>query len=352
MNTNRTKIALVFGGKSSEYAVSLQSARSIYEHLNKSKYNIYLIKVTQNGDWRLENPQTAFQQNRNAPLISIRNNDREARVISQKTGRDLGVIDVFFPIIHGSGGEDGNLQGFFETLGIPYVGTGVLGSAIAMDKDVSKRLLNQAEIATTKFITFRKQSIQTKIKKEILQRFTLPVFIKPANTGSSIGISKVKTIEQIKSAIKEAFNYDDKIIIEEAVQGREFECSVLGNSEMIASLPGEIIPHDEFYTYEAKYLNRNGATLKVPADITDVLTKKIQEISIKACNTLECYGMARVDFFYTKDGQLLVNEINTLPGFTKISMFPKLWEASGLPYSKLLDRLIELALETKQTKLN
>ncbi len=323
---NKLKIGLIYGGKSGEYEVSLQSAQSVYTTLDKKKYHIYLFKVNKQGNWLLDR--------NTSNLITL---------------NDVG-IDVFFPLIHGTYGEDGSIQGYLELLDVAYVGAGVSGSAIGMDKDIMKRLLNQAGLLTARFFSFRKTDVTDEYLQKVIQELALPVFVKPANLGSSVGVVKVKKLKELKKALTTAFLYDTKILIEEAIIGREIECSVLGNDKPQASIPGEIIPQSEFYSYEAKYINENGAVLKIPAELNKKTIKKVQDMAVATFKTLDCFGMARVDFFLKKDGSLVINELNTIPGFTKISMYPKLWEASGLSYSKLLDRLIELAIEKKREK--
>ena len=252
--------------------------------------------------------------------------------------------------MHGPFGEDGSMQGLLKLAGVPFVGPGVLGSAVGMDKDVMKRLFRDAGIPIGKFITLKTNDKINfgKIKKEL----GLPVFVKPANMGSSVGVSKVRNEKELKKAAKEAFKFDTKIVIEENIPGREIECAVLGNDFPMASIPGEIIANQDFYSYDAKYIDA-GSVAEIPAKITAKTKKQIQELTIKVFQVLNCEGLSRVDFFLKKDGKVLVNEINTIPGFTNISMYPKLWEASGIPVSKLIDRLIELAIERfeKEKKL-
>jgi D-alanine-D-alanine ligase len=252
-------------------------------------------------------------------------------------------VDVVFPILHGPFGEDGTIQGFLKLADIPFVGPGVLGSAVGMDKDAMKRLLRDAGIPIGKFITVKSHE-QAPSFAEIETVLGKPFFIKPANMGSSVGISKVNDEAHYGSAIKDAFQYDIKIIIEEFIPGREIECAVLGNEEPAASVPGEIIPSHEFYSYDAKYLDENGAALEIPAKIDEKTKKRIQELAIKTFHALCCEGLSRVDFFLKEDGEIIVNEINTMPGFTRISMYPKMWEASGITYTELISRLIELAI--------
>ena len=311
----KIKIGLVFGGRSGEHEVSVISAESIRNNLDKRKYDIRDIFIDKNGKFDID-------------LIIH--------------------ADVVFPIIHGSYGEDGCLQGMLEMMGKPYVGAGVLGSALGMDKEVQKRLLMQAGIPVAKYKVIRKQDIENKIYK--INRF--PVFVKPVNGGSSVGVSKVASRQSLVASLKKAFIYDAKVLVEESVEGRELEVSVLGNQNPIASVPGEIIPqgkHD-FYDYEAKYVDEKGALLVIPAKLQSDKVTEIQRLAIQTFKTLECEGMARVDMFLRPNGELVINEINTLPGFTNISMYPKLWEASGLPFPKLLDKLINLALERKREK--
>ncbi len=357
----KIKICLLFGGRSGEHEVSLQSAKSIYEVLDKNKYAIFLVGIDKQGHWLLGNSSNYLLNATNPKLIALnKNNTTEvtaikkhtsSELISPKSGHPISNIDVFFPVMHGTYGEDGSIQGFLELLDVAYVGAGVLGSALGMDKDVMKRLLNHNGIKTAKFKAIKKSQWGSDTLNDVIKVFGFPMFVKPANLGSSVGINKAKNKSELEKFVKEAFLYDTKILIEQPVKGREVECSVLGNDKPIASLPGEVIPQHEFYSYEAKYVDENGAILKIPAsNLAKKTIRKIQETAIKAFKSLECSGMARVDFFLEPNGEVIVNEINTIPGFTKISMYPKLWEASGLPYSKLLDKLIELAMEKKKEK--
>lgn len=309
MAKKKLKIGVLFGGKSAEHDVSLLSARNVISALDKEKYKITPIKINRDGKFK---------------LAKIKN------------------FDIIFPVLHGPFGEDGSMQGLLKLAGVPFVGPSVLGSAVGMDKDVMKRLLRDAGVPIGKFITLKKEDKINfnKIKKEL----GLPLFIKPANMGSSVGVSKVRNENEFKKASREAFQFDTKIIIEEFIAGREIECAMLGNDIPMASIPGEIIANQDFYSYNAKYLDA-GSVAEIPAKIDKKTMRKIQELAIKTFQVLSCEGMSRVDFFLKKNGSVLVNEINTIPGFTNISMYPKLWEASGIPVSKLLDRLIELALE-------
>lgn len=348
---SKIKIALIFGGKSVEHEVSLQSAKNIIEALDKEKYEIVLIAINKDGSWSLKNQSNFILNASNPKLIKLNSSITKLKqqkenlaIISEEEKR--GKIDVAFPILHGPYGEDGTMQGFLKLAGIPFVGPSVLGSAVGFDKDITKKLLTEAGIPNTKFISFKKGekisflSIKNKLK--------LPLIVKPANSGSSVGINKVSNEKEFKNATTEAFLFDDKIIIEEFIENkREIECAILGNINPKASVCGEVITdskHD-FYSYEAKYIDEKGAKLEIPANISKNLQKKIQDLAIKTFKVLELEGMARVDFFIDKKGKIYVNEVNTIPGFTNISMYPALWGASGLSYSKLLDELINLAIE-------
>lgn len=309
MQKRKLKIGVLFGGKSAEHDVSLQSARNVINGLDKKKYQVTPIKINRDGKL-------------------------DFHIVKK--------FDVIFPVLHGPFGEDGSMQGLLKLAGIPFVGPSVLGSAVGMDKDVMKRLLRDANIPIGKFLTIRKTD---KINfGEAKKKLGLPLFIKPANMGSSVGISKVRNEKEFKKATKEAFTFDSKIIIEEFIEGREIECALLGNDHPMASIPGEIIANQDFYSYNAKYID-SGSKAVIPALVDKKTAKKVQEMAIKTFQALNCEGMSRVDFFLKKNGEVLVNEINTIPGFTDISMYPKLWEASGILPSKLLDRLIDLAIE-------
>ncbi|MFN7544784.1 MAG: D-alanine--D-alanine ligase family protein [Acidobacteriota bacterium] len=308
-------VAVVYGGRSGEHEVSLRSAESIIRYLDAARFTAARYFVSPDGKW---SP---------SPILP-------------EPGANPG-IDVVFPITHGTFGEDGTMQGLFELADLAYVGPGVLGSAVAMDKELTKRVLRDAEVPIVDFLVQRRGELNP---AAIIERLGLPVFVKPANLGSSVGINKAKTVQALGEALEEAARYDTKIIIERAVSGREFECSVLGNEYLAASFPCEILPEREFYDYEAKYIL--GTTrIEMPAQLEREQTARIRQLAIDAVRALDCEGMARVDFlFETASGQFYVNEVNTLPGFTSISMYPKMWEHSGIAYSDLLTRLIDLAL--------
>lgn len=335
----KINLGLIFGGKSAEHEVAINSARSVYQALDKNKYNIILIGINKDGSWH-HFPHSFFLSENN----KISKNSSKINPSSI-----LGFCDVVFPVLHGTYGEDGTIQGLFEIFNIPYTGPDVLGSAIGMDKDVTKRLLRDAGILIPEFEILNKH--EAKKLNQIIKKFKFPVFVKPANLGSSVGISRVNKKNELKKAVNDAFLYDNKVLIEQGIFGREIECAVLGNEYPAASELGEIIPHDSFYSYKAKYIDENGASLIIPVKLPNHIKKAVQKIAVDTFKALCCTGMARVDFFLEKGtNKIYVNEINTIPGFTKISMYPKLWGISGLPYSKLLDQLISLAIDRHKKK--
>lgn len=353
----KTRLGIFFGGKTAEHEVSIQSAKSIIKAVDKNKYEIVPVAIDKTGDWYIIDENFV---NEDIPIDEIKlkvNREDQIAIIPHKGSNNiiklhnntsLGKLDVAFSIIHGTLGEDGSLQGYFNTINLPFVGCDVLGSAIGMDKDVAKRLLLEAGIPIAKFKTIHKNE---DINIQLLEtELGWPMFVKPANTGSSVGVMKAIDNNQLKQAIENAFNYDSKIIVEEFIQGREIECSVLGNNDILASAPGEIIAQHDFYSYKAKYVDENGAILKIPAELDNNTIDRIKNLAVKTFKTLCGKGMARIDLFLTSDNQLVINEINTLPGFTSISMYAKLIELSGIPYSNLIERLVDLALEDHKTK--
>ncbi len=349
MSKKRIKVGVIFGGKSAEHEVSLQSARNVINALDKKKYEVVPIGISKDGKWFLGDSRKYLLNESNPKLIRLNKSNKEVVLFGERAG-PAGRLDVVFPVLHGPYGEDGSVQGMLKLAGIPFVGAGVLGSAVGMDKDTAKRLLREAGINVADYLVFQGKN---KIRPtEIYKKLGRPVYVKPSNMGSSVGVSKAENDAELRNATKEAFKFDTKIIIEEEIKGREIECSVLGNEKPIASLPGEIIPDDEFYSYDAKYITE-GTRLVVPAKLSKSLIKKVQNTAVQVFKTLNCEGMGRVDFFLTQKGKLYVNEINTIPGFTNISMYPKLWEASGISQPELFDRLIGLALERhrKEKKL-
>ena len=361
--SKKLNIGILCGGKSAEHEVSLQSAKNIFEAIDREKYNPILIGIDKSGRWLYGKHTKAseFIDNADNPItIGLNPNGTEAWLPAKSMGilslpkdpQNSVQIDVIFPILHGPFGEDGTVQGLLKLADIPFVGSGVLGSAAGMDKDVMKRLLKQGGIPIGKFLVLRDWETIPPFA-EICTALGNSVFVKPANMGSSVGVSKVSSKEDFCNAVNEAFKYDTKIIIEENIPGREIECSVLGNDTPRASLPGEVKATRDFYSYEAKYVDADGAVLEIPARVPEDKTKEIQSLAIKTFQILECQGLSRVDFFLKENGDILVNEINTMPGFTKISMYPKLWEKSGIGYTELITSLIELAIErfNKEQKL-
>ncbi|MHC6225924.1 D-alanine--D-alanine ligase [Pseudomonas sp. X10] len=351
---NKLRVGIIFGGRSVEHEVSLQSAKNIIDALDRSRFEPVLIGIDKQGRWHLNHESDYLLNQENPALIALNESNQDLAVVPGEAGQglvqaggqgSLPPVDVLFPIVHGSLGEDGSLQGLLRMLDLPFVGSDVLGSAICMDKDVSKRLLRDAGIAVTPFVTLTRGTVGATSFDKVAAELGLPLFVKPANAGSSVGVSKVSSEADWAAALQEAFAYDHKVLVEAAVDGREIECAVLGNEEPIASACGEIVVSGGFYSYDSKYIDGDAAEVKVPADLSDEQSQRIRQVSVAAYQALECSGLARVDVFLTRDGKVLVNELNTLPGFTRISMYPKLWQHSGMAYSELVSRLIDLALE-------
>ena len=348
----KIRVGIIFGGKSSEHRVSLQSAKNIIDAIDLERFDISLIGIEKNGHWRVLNPRHYLENSHNPKLISLTDSEttvipeiRSSQIFEIENAQQLPKIDVVFPIIHGTLGEDGALQGMLKILGLPFVGSDVLSSAICMDKDVTKRLLQAAGITVAPFLTLYSYNPNEFSFHDVKQSLGLPVFVKPANQGSSVGVSKVENEQEFFDALDNAFRYDNKILIEKFIKGREIECAVLGNDYPQASVCGEVVVKTDFYSYEAKYIDNQFSEVIIPALISDENSQKIRDISIKAFKILGCLGLARVDFFLTENNEIILNEVNTLPGFTNNSMYPKLWEASGINYSQLISQLIELALE-------
>jgi D-alanine-D-alanine ligase len=350
----KIRVGILFGGRSAEHEVSLQSAKNIIDAIDTNNYELVLIGIDKKGQWHLNEESRFLLPATESGLPTLPETGENLALVPGKQIEQLvalsgehrpGSLDVIFPVLHGPFGEDGTVQGLLKLANIAFVGAGVLGSAIGMDKDVMKRLLRDAGIPIARFLVINRYSSKEIGFDDARDQLGLPLFIKPANLGSSVGIHKVKDREEFESAVRNALNYDNKILIEECIRGREIECSVLGNENPIASVPGEILPRHEFYSYEAKYLDENGAALEIPAKLPPPTSERIRQLAIETFSVLCCEGMARVDFFLRNGEEIIVNEINTIPGFTRISMYPKLWEATGVPYGELIDRLIQLALE-------
>jgi D-alanine-D-alanine ligase len=355
----RLRIGVLFGGRSGEHEVSLASAASVIRGLDPGKYEAIPIGITKEGHWLIgAGAQKMLPEVlRGGQRVMMTADPTDASLVPlDGSGRSGGVgqrLDVVFPVMHGTFGEDGTIQGLLDLAGLPFVGAGVLGSAIGMDKDVAKRLLQVAKIPVVPWITVHRHEWERgpkEIQKAIEKKFKYPVFVKPATLGSSVGMTKVHSRAELAPALNLASEFALKILVEKAMVAREIEVSVLGNSDPKASIPGEIVPHREFYDYAAKYLEE-GTQLLIPAKLKPAQVKKVQALAVAAFRALELSGMARVDFFLEKrGGKLFLNEVNTIPGFTSISMYPKLWEASGIPFRQLIDRLIELALEQHREK--
>ena len=347
------KVAVIFGGMSTEHDVSISSGTAVIKNLDKAKYEIYPIYIDKNGDW--------FKYNKKVEDIEPLKVGEKLEPIEKIESEIeyLKKVDVIFPVLHGLYGEDGTIQGIFELIKKPYVGCKVLASSVAMDKAYTKIIFEKAGLKQAKYVYIRKYGdkyifMQNDLSEKIMnleeismaisEKLKYPLFVKPSNSGSSVGIKKAKNEAELKENIKYAGNFDKKIIIEEGIVGRELECAVLGNEDVKASCVGEILPADEFYSYEAKYQNAESKTI-IPANLDEKIVKQIKEKAIKAFKAVDGKGLSRVDFFLSQEGEVIINEINTLPGFTEISMYSKLWQEEGIAYSDLLDKLILLALE-------
>ncbi len=353
----KLNVAILFGGRSGEHEVSLMSATNVIKAMDKDKYNIYTIGITKAGIWmNYEGPADKIQDGSwEQEAKKLDSSSLIKNLFSNILNADgKSSIDVVFPVLHGPHGEDGTVQGMLEVLGIPYVGCGVMGSAIGMDKEFSKLLFKAAGIPIGDYKVYYKHNINGSVQcvvKDVEQCFEYPVFVKPVNMGSSVGITKAHDRTELIQALIEACKHDRKVIIEAFVNARELECSVLGNNEPIASGVGEIVPSHEFYDYVAKYFDGDNSKIIIPAQLPAEKAEEVRQLAIKAYKAVDCCGMARVDLFMEKTtGQILINEINTIPGFTRISMYPKLWEASGLNYGELINKLIALAIERYREK--
>ena len=351
----KVRLVVVFGGRSAEHEISVVSAHAVLAALDPDRYDVTTIGIDKGGRWHL---LPALPSAVRGALPSVRSDDGtgvalardpEERALVTDAG-ERSEIDVVFPILHGPNGEDGTIQGMFELAGVPYVGAGVLASAVGMDKAVQKVLFAAAGLPLVPHEVVKEREWEED-RDGVEARagaLGLPLFVKPAGLGSSVGITKVTSLDHLPAAVEDAFSYGPKILIEQGLEAaREIECAVLGNEDPVASVPGEILPGHEFYDYEAKYVDDEGTVLRIPADLPDEVVQEVQRMAVAAFRAIDAEGMARVDFFY-RDGRtdgLVLNEINTIPGFTEVSMYPKLWEVSGLPYGRLIDRLVELALE-------
>jgi D-alanine-D-alanine ligase len=357
--TRKICVGILFGGRSGEHDVSLQSAASVIRALDPARYEIVPIGITREGHWRVGSgalqplAQVLESGEPVTPSVDPTGPKLLPLALSRLPTNSLPSLDVVFPVLHGTFGEDGTVQGILELADVPYVGAGVLASAAGMDKDLMKRLFRDADLPVVPWELILRTDWENHpgaIRERIERKFRYPVFVKPVNLGSAVGVSKVHNRRELATALDLAGQYDRKLLVEKGIDAREIECSVLGNDDPRASVPGEVVPVNEFYDYEAKYI-KEGSQLFIPAQLTARQTKRVGEVAIRAFRAIDGAGMGRVDFFLDrKTGKVYLNEINTIPGFTSISMYPKLWEASGIPYPQLLDRLIELALERFQEK--
>ncbi|HEV8636918.1 MAG TPA: D-alanine--D-alanine ligase family protein [Chloroflexota bacterium] len=361
----RIRVGVVFGGRSGEHEVSLRSARSVIDALDPEKYDVVPIGVTKQGHWLRSGDPMAALASGNAPgeATAILADPSQRGLVTYRVGQldhragpaeMAETIDVVFPVLHGTYGEDGTIQGLLEMANVPYVGAGVLGSALGMDKDVQKRLLRAAGLPVVDWVAFTARdwaSRREQLAVDVELKLGYPCFVKPANLGSSVGITKARHEGELDAAVDLAARYDRKVVVEAAAPSpREIECSVLGNDDPIASVPGEVVPDREWYDYDAKYSNSQ-TQLIIPAQVPPAAAEEVRRLAVAAFRALECESMARVDFFVDQDAERFwINEINTIPGFTSISMYPKLWEASGIPYRELVDRLIQLAVERHEQK--
>jgi D-alanine-D-alanine ligase len=353
----RLRIGILFGGRSGEHEVSLASAASVIRALDPEKYEAVPIGISKDGRWLVGTSAIRMLPEvlKSGERVMLPADPSAAALVpvGPGSGQPSVMVDVVFPVLHGTFGEDGTVQGLLELAGLPYVGAGVLASSVGMDKDVQKRLFEQAGLPIVPFLAVSRSEWErdrVKVLREIKKKFRFPLFVKPATTGSSVGMTRVKAAHEIPAAMDLAAQFALKIMVERGVNAREIEVSVLGNDDVRASIPGEIVPHREFYDYTAKYLEE-GTRLVIPAPLTKKQVATFQDYAVRAFRAIDGTGMARCDFFLERrTGKIFLNELNTIPGFTSISMYPKMWEASGLPYPKLIDRLIELALELHREK--
>jgi len=354
-STAKIRVGILFGGKSAEHEISLLSARNIIDAINRDQFEVILIGIDREGSWHLnesshllfdsQNPQLIELNVVGQPLSVAPGNSKKALMLASGA---LEGLDVVFPVLHGPMGEDGTVQGLLKLAGIPFVGSDVLGSAVGMDKDVMKRLLRDAGLPLLPWLTLNRRQGFHWESERILEDLGPKVFVKPANMGSSIGINVASKVAELDRAIEEAFLFDHKVIIEKGEKVREIEVAVLDGTPPQASVPGEIIPKGEFYSYSAKYVDESGAELVIPARLKKDQIREAQKLALKTFTTLDIAGLGRVDLFLTDDGKLWVNEINTMPGFTRISMYPSLWQASGIEYPDLIEKLIRLAIQKGQ----
>lgn len=343
MNTKH-RVAILYGGRSVEHEISLRSAENVNAHIDRERFDVILIGIDKKGCWYLN--ESVNNNISGGSEIAIMLDAGKPEIIEVNTGKKI-AVDVVFPVLHGTDGEDGSIQGLFQALDLPVVGSGVLGSAISMDKLISKKVLSEGGIPVARYIEYRKSQKDDIQFEDIERQLGLPFMIKSAALGSSVGISRVNREDEFESALNDSFRYGDKIIVEQFITGRELECAVMGNEHPKASYPGEIVlvKDYEFYTYAAKYLDEEAIKIVLPAELDEKTTERIRQISVEAYQALRCEDFARVDLFLTEKGEVIVNEINTIPGFTNASMFPMMWQHMGLSYPELITELIDLSLK-------
>ncbi|MBL8020231.1 MAG: D-alanine--D-alanine ligase [Leptospirales bacterium] len=339
MQSSKIRLGIIFGGKSAEHEISIRSAANVVRAVDPAKYDLVFFGIDRRGGW-----QRASVEMLQSSEVPVGNGGKEYPAVTlAEVLPELGSCDAIFPVLHGPCGEDGTVQGLLRLIDVPFVGADVLGSAVGMDKCVMKRLLTEAGIPIGRYSSFRNKNEALEAYAQVTARLGSTLYVKPSAQGSSIGVSRAQSQEEYKAAVIDAFQYDDVILVEEAIAGREIECAVLGDLEVITSVCGEIIPRDGFYSYENKYIDENGAAFEKPARISREVSDRMRKMAMDTFLALDCSGLARVDFFLKQDGSILVNEINTLPGFTSISMYPQLFELSGVRTNELLDRLVSIA---------
>lgn len=350
----KIRVAILFGGRSTEHQISLLSAKNVIDSIDREVFEPVLIGIDKNGAWHYNEGSLQLLNAEDPKLVEmgalgskviLSQNTNDHSLVNMNDASEAGKIDVIYPVLHGTYGEDGSVQGLAKLANLPCVGCGILGSAIGMDKDIMKKILRDAGIGIADFFTFRKGSKNNPDYQTVIEKLGTELFIKPANLGSSVGVSFVKNEAEFNEAIALGFKYDRKVIVEEKVVGREIEVAVMGNDEPLASVPGEIVTKASWYSFENKYVNEDGASLSIPAELDEATTEKVRQLAIDTYMQLECSGLTRVDLFVRADGSMIINEVNNLPGFTSISMYPKLWEYSGLKQKELISKLIGYAIE-------
>ncbi len=353
----KTRVGVLFGGKSTEHEVSIASAKNVIRAIDKDKYDVVLIGIDKQGSWHINDAyqmlldrktegkmKEEIQKDFGDEVFIVPNDDETGKLVGLGNATLQSGVDVIFPVLHGPFGEDGTVQGMLKLLNVPYVGADVLGTAVGMDKDVMKKLLIADDIPIGDYVCVMHYNRAKFPYSEVAERLGVPMFVKPANAGSSVGVSKVRNEAEYIAALDAAFKFDNKVLVEQFIEGREIECAVLGNENPQASVLGEIIPKHDFYSYDAKYIDDEGAALLIPAPIEAELSNEIRALAVRTFQSLCHEGLGRVDIFLTKDNQIFVNEINSMPGFTNISMYPQLWAHSGKNQTQLVDELIQLAL--------